>query len=323
VPGCKKTVGLSRCAACKAVLYCGRDHQAAHRPAHRSTCSKIKKAHANLAREERTLKREEGDGIFEEERGHFWGLHETRSYMRARFTLVEALLKLNTASAVTAALDHLLDMLQLCRPDNMGVRDVVPALFLRLGRDQECYDFVKWWATTGQDSKYDWYDTDNPYLDVKNANVFEAVDFIAHEYSSLSYLVAITLLKLRLMIDLQSLQRARREAGPHVPQEILDSIQQHSISSIITSNPEILERVDHAPHIAKLGEQVKNLFTVIKQANKHFWPAMIKPGDNLKARPQLYGYGDQGQMQLTLQYNYNAWSETPGAIGAVEVLLMH
>jgi hypothetical protein len=321
VSECKKQAGLGHCAACKSVLYCGRKHQTADRPVHRSICSKIKKAHTNLEKEERALRREEGDEIFEEGKGHFWLLHETRPYMRARFTLVEALLKVNTTSAVTAVLDHLLSMLQLCRGDNMGVRELVPALCLRLGHDQECYDFVKWWATTGQEDNYDWSDTDRPYLDVKGANVFEAVDFIAHKYSSLSHMVATTLLKIRLMMDLQSLQRARREAGPYVPQEILIDIQQHATSSVITGDSKILRREDQSPHILILGEQVRKLFMTIKQANEHFWPALITPGDNLKARPQLYGRGDQGEMQLTLQFYYNAWTETPGAIGAIEVLL--
>ena len=76
--------------------------------------------------------------------------------MRWRYALVEALLTEHTYAAVSAALDHLLDMLRLCRGDNMGVRDSVPALYLRLGREQECYDFIKWWATMGEQSNYDW-----------------------------------------------------------------------------------------------------------------------------------------------------------------------
>ena len=87
----------------------------------------------------------------EENRGHFWGILETRTYMRYRYALVEALLKIDTYAAVLAAHDHLMEMLYLCRGDNMGVRDTVPALKLRLRRDQECYDFLKWWYTTGQD----------------------------------------------------------------------------------------------------------------------------------------------------------------------------
>ena len=76
--------------------------------------------------------------------------------MRARFGLVEALLEVQTFDAVDQAHSHLMHMLRLCRGDNMGVRDLVPALFLRLGRDQECYDFLKWWAKMHDDMHYDW-----------------------------------------------------------------------------------------------------------------------------------------------------------------------
>ena len=62
-----------------------------------------------------------------------------------------ALLKIKTNAALLAAHAHLMDMLRLCWGDNMGVRDLVPALKLRLGKDQDCHDFCKWWATTGEE----------------------------------------------------------------------------------------------------------------------------------------------------------------------------
>ena len=49
--------------------------------------------------------------LFEEHAGHFWGILETRDYMRARFALVEALLKVKTYAAVEAAHGNITDML--------------------------------------------------------------------------------------------------------------------------------------------------------------------------------------------------------------------
>src|SRR5204863_8640658 len=128
-------------------------------------------------------------------------------YMRRRYALVGALLKVKTPEAVAAALQHLMDMLRLCRSDNMGVRDLVPALFLRLGKDQECYDFVKWYATTGQDSDYDWGDMSLPFLNVKDADVFEPVDVFTGRYIHLSHSVSVALIKVRLLLDVRGLQR--------------------------------------------------------------------------------------------------------------------
>jgi len=167
---------------------------------------------------------------------------------------------------------------------------------------------------------YDWGDTDLPYLDTKDADVFGSIEPFANEFHALSHTVAIVLIKIRLLIDLQALQRAKEEAGPHVPREILDNIQQHTSSSVITSDPTIIERDDQTPHIAKLRTQVQAFYAVVKKANAHFWPALLQPGDHLKARPNGYMHGSQSHMQLTLQYSYNAWAETPGAIGVIREL---
>ena len=64
---------------------------------------------------------------------------------QTRFSHVQSPLDVENIDAVKAARDHLLDMLHLCRGHNMGLRDVVPAVYLRPGRDQECCDFCKWW----------------------------------------------------------------------------------------------------------------------------------------------------------------------------------
>ena len=79
---------------------------------------------------------------FENSIGHFWDIADTRTYMRVRHSHVGALLEIKNRTAVQTALDHLLDMLRLNRKDNMGVRDLIPALYIRLDQDQECYDFL-------------------------------------------------------------------------------------------------------------------------------------------------------------------------------------
>jgi hypothetical protein len=283
-------------------------------------CGKIKKAQAKFEKEDRALRRLEGDVFFQGGWGELWGIPESRGYLRARVTLIEALLRTNAARAVRLSLDHLLDMLRLCRTDPIGARDVVPTLYLRLGRDQDAYDFCKWWATTGHDSNYDWGNLNASYIDTKNADAFEQVDIFFGDRFYLSHVIAITLLKLRLLIDLNSLQRAREIAGPHVPRETLDAIQHYCTSSTITSNLKILEREDQSPHIIRLQKQVKELYAAVEKANSHFWPALIEPADSLKARPISYGDGDKGQMQVTLQNSYNAWAETLGAIGVIKEL---
>ena len=324
--GKSTSTNLLRCQGCKAVYYCGREHQLVDREAHKGVCNAIKKATKTLASEEQRLRSLPADmfmpqPIFEEHAGHFWGIHETRPYMRARYGVVEALLKIKTYAAVKAAHEHLMEMLRLCRGDNMGVRDIVPALFLRLGNDQGCYDFCVWYATTGQSGDYDWGDMDLGFLDVKDANVFEAVPKnLASKYCDLSHAVAITLLKIKVLMDVRSL-RDSSIIGEKVPQEIIDDIRTQLVTGTVIARHVNVTDVDNQKSVIQTLEgQIKDLYTTIEARNVHFWPALLSPGSNLIARPQAYSHGSKSEMQLVLKYNYEAWSETPGAIDMIRDL---
>jgi tetratricopeptide (TPR) repeat protein len=72
--------------------------------------------------------------VFETFAGHFWGHVETRPYMRARFGLAQQLERLGERDA---AVGHYRDLLRLNPNDNQGVRYVLLALLLRLGRDAD------------------------------------------------------------------------------------------------------------------------------------------------------------------------------------------
>lgn len=63
-----------------------------------------------------------GETAFEEDIGHFWGLLETRPYMRARAGLAECLWILEEEEA---AIGHYEDMLRLNPNDNQGIRHIL------------------------------------------------------------------------------------------------------------------------------------------------------------------------------------------------------
>ncbi|KAB5550780.1 hypothetical protein GE09DRAFT_1287542 [Coniochaeta sp. 2T2.1] len=237
---------------------------------------------------------------FETGVGHFWGLIDTRDYMRARFGLVEEVLKLNNSPAVAPALDHLMDMLRLNRSDNMGLRDKVPALFLRLGRDQECYDFMKWWTTPDDD--YDWGDTTLPHLSIHGADALESPGVFCGEYDGLGHtaMVGVTI-----------------GIGPLVPQEIIDQIRRE-ITGSDAIPPSLVHRRDLSSVIGSLRAQVKQLFDAVHKNNKFFWDMLINPGSNLTAQPYAYSRGSVEEAQLALKHNYSSWIETPGAIAILE-----
>ena len=81
---------------------------------------------AGVAAGERAL----GAQAFERDAGHFWGLLETRPYMRARAGLAECLW---AAGERAAAIGHYRDMLRLNPNDNQGLRHVLTSWLLATG----------------------------------------------------------------------------------------------------------------------------------------------------------------------------------------------
>ncbi|MBZ5522124.1 MAG: tetratricopeptide repeat protein [Acidobacteriia bacterium] len=71
-----------------------------------------------------------GADYFEENKGHFWGLVETRPYMRARATLAEFLF---SAGRMPEAISHFEGILALNPNDNQGVRDRLLNCYLASG----------------------------------------------------------------------------------------------------------------------------------------------------------------------------------------------
>jgi tetratricopeptide (TPR) repeat protein len=83
----------------------------------------IEKLEQAVATGERSL----GRDFFEGNRGQFWGIIETRPYMRARFALASELL---AADRREEAIRHMEALLELNPNDNQGVRDYLLAAYL-------------------------------------------------------------------------------------------------------------------------------------------------------------------------------------------------
>ncbi|KAJ5371430.1 uncharacterized protein N7496_007522 [Penicillium cataractarum] len=168
----------------------------------------------------------------------------------------------------------------------MGVRSIVPALMLRLNKDQECYDFIKWWAADRPD--YDWGDTDLPCLDIRNTDVFEPVEQLCDPYPDLSHLVCLCLLKVKLLFDLMRLEQSTSSLGPNVPREILDLIQSSvPRSPVVSASRDIMTGDGNIRQtmIEKLKSQIGVVYRAVQEANKHFWPAFADAEEYLDEFP--------------------------------------
>ncbi|KAL2071711.1 hypothetical protein VTL71DRAFT_12946 [Oculimacula yallundae] len=318
-PTCLKTDKLLRCQGCKVMFYCSKEHQTADRSAHKTACNAVKKAGIKCNAEETKLRNHPGDFMtpanpFENAVGRFWGILDTRDYMRSKYGVVEALLKIKTRVAVQEALTHVLDILRLNRSDNMGVRSAAPALFLRLGKDQECYDFIKWWATCDPDGTYDWGDMTLPYLSTKDADPLESEDIFSDAYGDLSITSSVVLIKLRLLMEVKSLQNSTLLRSK-IPSELVKDIQDGIAGPILARYKNIMSSAEQRSVVIKnLESQVDKLYKDIAKMNPHFWPAVVNPGAHLTARPEYSSRGTKEEMQISLQQCYDAWAETPGAI---------
>lgn len=81
-----------------------------------------------------------GDKPFKKDVGYFWGLLETRPYMRARLGLANCLWDLNRTGEAEA---HYRDMLRLNPNDNQGVRYVLLNLLLDIRKDGTALDLIE------------------------------------------------------------------------------------------------------------------------------------------------------------------------------------
>lgn len=314
---CPVRTGLLPC-DCKVVSYCGPGHRSADRSKHKTHCTTIKNTRETLAREEAKLR----DGtvgivmpadIFNTGVGNFWALYGTQAYMRARFAAADALLYVATVSALEEALEHYTDMLRLCRHDNLGVRHMIPPLLLRLGREQECYDFLKWSATVDDENRandvYSWCGPDLPYVDLTGADLFEPLGWSCE---SLSHLVTLTLLKLRLFLDLQAYE-------PEFGFELGDITEpDRPIGKFVKSKVRSFSTTKISTTIEVLEGQYHQLCQRVNAANPYFWDALLDESGGPLVIPKDCTPGSPEEAQRTLYHCKEAWSESEDALVMVE-----
>lgn len=315
-----------RCARCKVKFYCSRDHQTADFPAHKSACSAVAKKRTALENAEQKARTGPGDfpylpaNAFDSADRAFWSRPEARDYIRERTAFIDALDKVNTYDAVDAQLEHVMGLLRLYRGENMRLRHWAPSLMLRLNRDQECYDFLKFWIKLADDD----YDPGNMnrYLNIKNANAFERDPVeLTGLFTPLAHITTFTLLKVKLLLDLMALQNSADVAPlQNVPPEIVDSILSFVPQSpIVANNRALLERQDHTKDIRQLDSQINMLHGVTQNINPYFWHVLFNPEDLLtKPLPQNPTSRSLEEALETLHYSYRAWVETPGALDLVK-----
>lgn len=98
-----------------------------------NTIKKLKKYEETLNKEKANLEKE--DFFNKENIGIFWGLIDTRPYMRTKHSYMLTLMELGR---YTEAIKQGEELLKLCKSDNLGIRYLIIGLYTVLERFEEC-----------------------------------------------------------------------------------------------------------------------------------------------------------------------------------------
>ena len=336
---CDQTNTLTICESCKAVWYCSPGHKDTDREKHRHTCELVATTRREYKTEERILRDESSaDGrasYFETDVGRFGRIDEARDYLLMRFQHAATLLHFfgstdgeNTLTARVDVLEfvlaELLDMIRLSRRDEVGASTSIPAIYLALGRDQEAYDFIKW-VTVADNTWHpdDWDDLDRPYLDLQGADVVEDnLDvWLRRSDEMLPFLVAVILIKIRAVLCLLEVQKARRLLRGVLPNEIIDIICQHLAGPVLSSRPDILRKDTNKTTylIYEVRHQALELYIAVVESNTPFWDLMLdhEPEAVKRNKERQLEPKSKEEADLLARYNFTPWLMTPAALEAV------
>ena len=344
---CGSRNSLSSCQGCYVTFYCGPEHLISHQQVHKPACDLIMLSQTALKKDQLThvvrvihgkgqselgslwwehykiLKIPSGenewsDPLIERQKERFPGALQNVPYMKHRLALVNSLLMIKTYSAVDKAREHLMKYLYLCGGENRLVRELVPAVDLRLSRDQECYDFCKWCARAGQSSNFDWNhwnDLSDPKSSHVNGDIFEPLDYVfTNPWTSASHIAAVTLLKIRILLTLRAVENTRL-LSRKVPEDIIHCIQMDSVQgTVLERRKDVWQNRSLRAAIKTTQRHINELYGAMNRNNKDFWPALLDPEEHLKAKITEHPHGTLQKMQHALQQSYDAWLETPYAL---------
>ena len=314
---------LLRCAGCRIVRYCSREHQIQDRSEYKELCKEIGGLRAGLEREDHIVRNATTDNgaplnAFESLSGRFHISLPTREYIEARYAMAFQARRAGTLDGVTEALEHFQDIVWLCRVSSLTTSNHVPALLMRLGRDQECYDFIVWTAKS-RDISYDSGNTDLPFLDIKDADVLglDTLKTVISCFDNIDFLAIVLLIKVKLLIDIRNLKVARKVLHG-LPVDLCLEVERHAVQSPISLRlvsqsygyllSTEVKLMKHCHLIkCKISEKYPQFMAELADLRIETKVAWLWPCDN----------NPFGLMSKALEGVYPAWWETPNALELV------
>ncbi|KAJ5736067.1 uncharacterized protein N7483_001192 [Penicillium malachiteum] len=332
---CDKKEDLKTCTDCGVLSYCSREHQAQHRRENKEICNDVKQTQATVAVIDAQLGPHPSDPslpnlsrlgtVRRDERFPA----DAKTYFPAIFNLTDCMERLYTKKSVREGI-ALSKLMMPYYHDKLLSGGLVSTLWIRLDEDQEVYGFIKAWTI--------WEESENHSpgqiapTPIKNADILEDVDLwlnievrFMDMTDSITFLLTLTLLKIKILLDLKDLHNARQAAGPNVPEEVLKNIMANiPRSSAIKANRRIMSARDLSPVIAELDSQVDALYKKIYQTNLYWWRLLANPPLDIiqsvvgryNTDPMSAGCGSpiEAASWITRRGQRFCWIETPGAL---------
>ncbi|KAL3465004.1 hypothetical protein BJX64DRAFT_285870 [Aspergillus heterothallicus] len=310
------------CSGCEVMFYCSDEHKAAHHDVHEDACKAVFWSRTRYNSSETRIRI--FSRAFDDDVGRFWQAPETREYMETLVNLANALGAMGTKTGVEKKLDYFTELLRLDRGDNSEVYTLVPALMLRLNKDQACYDFVVWWYRAIA-VRADWHQLNVQFLNLHNQNVLEKAAFLGLPYD-LNHIAAVVFLKIKLLLDFERLRLSTRTVGLWLPREILDQIRlQIPASPIIARDRQLIERDDHKATVVMLHTQIRILFRRVWYESNTYW-RLLAAGIMLE-HPSGLGIGGKTQTafaKASPSWDTCAlWKENPVALKYLRIMIQY
>lgn len=323
------------------MVYCGRNHQIAHFADHKHICTAIKAARDDLEKEEEKFRASsDKDPIV-----HVTNVltPEKEKFLRSRVHLIAQIYSLETREALEQALEHHFEMLRLNpKDDYCGVRNSIPAIMLRLGRDRECYAFLKSWNMIYKGSCDIWSRPELPRFNMEGVDVFESVDeFLITKdgFTDIGMIVPLCLMKLRIFLDgfFSLIQGGVPAIGIDAfPLDIVQSLERQ-LGSLATedfwSHPRLADNESRLAKVKQLASQIKALYGNIGNMNSEFWPMFLRhkeldlsrhlrtpnfhESEYINLSPRVVHFMNNREAALVSGWNHASWLETNAALWTV------
>lgn len=323
---------LRLCQGCNLAKYCSRACQTDDWSSHKADCTAISKAYKKMVFEKTKLLSVPADfmnpnpaEVFETCVGNFWGMLDPRDYCRARYSYAAHILDMtrshNYAYIIEASLRENLALLRLCSGDNMGLRDMVLFMLIRLNRDQDCYRFIKYWILDNEKGvqDYGWaakfsdgewiYGECESFESVSNDDILKIMDKSQYELAFAVALCAIVIRQHNAKLASLHIQRNAWNELNLLTELCSDKVQ--DFVGVSESNIKVL-RQEHKTFVDCLLRRVN-------KANATILRAIVNPAPiRACGKPGAYSHGTPEEGHLIFEACDGIFQDIPGAVEMIE-----